>query len=374
MKLRTNRLEFVPLGEQYAENFLELWNDEETIRYTDATLLYTVQEVKDKIAGWLKGEENKEHTYHFVILRQGEVIGIIGIPVICMTDGKFGLYYELIKRFWHKGYAKEAVEIVINYIFRQLNAKMILADAIPANIASVKILEGVGFKTIGYTRKGFEENGNVHDIIHFQFTNGQYLDINKDLNKGKDLCNSEGIFKIKNRVLETERTMLRRFKTSDVQDLYEYLSDEDVVRFEPYDVQTIDEVQEEAQRRVEDGKFWAVCLKENGKVIGNVYFAKQDFDTWELGYVFNKKYQGQGYATESARRLIEYGIENWGIRRIVAMCSPLNIPSWKVMEKLGMRREGHLLQNIYFKRDEKGQPIWLDTYQYGLLASEVKES
>ncbi|MTL92046.1 N-acetyltransferase, partial [Turicibacter sanguinis] len=59
-----------------------------------------------------------------------------------------------------------------------------------------------------------------------------------------------------------------------------------------------------------------------------------------------------------------------GARRIVAMCSPLNESSWKLLERIGMRYEGTLLQNVYFKKDEEGKPIWLDTYEYAILKSE----
>ena len=56
--------------------------------------------------------------------------------------------------------------------------------------------------------------------------------------------------------------------------------------------------------------------------------------------------------------------------RVIAMCNPLNEPSWRLLERLGMRREGHLRRNIFFKRDEGGCPLWQDTYLYGILASE----
>ena len=54
------------------------------------------------------------------------------------------------------------------------------------------------------------------------------------------------------------------------------------------------------------------------------------------------------------------------------MCNPLNKPSWKLLERLGFRREGHLIKNIYFKKDSLGDPIWSDTYEYGILAEEWK--
>jgi RimJ/RimL family protein N-acetyltransferase len=170
--------------------------------------------------------------------------------------------------------------------------------------------------------------------------------------------------------VETERLLIRRFSLDDWRDLFEYLSQEDVVKFEPYDVFTEEASKQEAGRRAGDNNFWAVCLKNNSKLIGNVYLSKQDFNTWELGYVFNKNYHGTGYATEAAKALVDDIFRNQNARRVVAMCNPLNESSWKLLERLGFRREGHLHQNIYFKKDKAGNPLWIDTYEYGLLADE----
>lgn len=170
--------------------------------------------------------------------------------------------------------------------------------------------------------------------------------------------------------METERLSIRRFKPDDWQDLHEYLSQAETVRFEPYEVFSEDECKKEAERRSQNDAFWAVCLKDSGKLIGNVYLSMQDFNTWELGYVFNKCYTGKGYATEAARALVNYAVKEQSARRVVAFCSPLNEQSWKLLERLGLRREGHLLQNIYFKKDKAGNPIWLDTFEYGILAEE----
>jgi RimJ/RimL family protein N-acetyltransferase len=169
--------------------------------------------------------------------------------------------------------------------------------------------------------------------------------------------------------LSTERLIIRRFSENDGEDLYEYFSNPKVLEFEPFKPFTKDEAYEEAKRRAGDEKFLAVCLK-SGKLIGNLYFSKGDFETWEVGYVFNEKYWGNGYASESLLALIQYAFLSLNVRRIVAQCDPKNIPSWKLLDRVGMRREGKLLQNIFFFTDEKGSPIWKDTYEYGILKSE----
>lgn len=173
--------------------------------------------------------------------------------------------------------------------------------------------------------------------------------------------------------LTTERLIIRSFTKNDWKDLYEYLSDERVIRYEPYEVFSEEQCKHEAIQRSKNEAFLAVCLKESNKVIGNLYFAEQDFKTWEIGYVFNHSYQGVGYATEGAKEILREAFVHLGARRIIAMCNPENSASWRLLERLGMRREGHLIKNIYFKKDEAGGPIWQDTYEYAILEEEWRE-
>ena len=170
--------------------------------------------------------------------------------------------------------------------------------------------------------------------------------------------------------LITERLSIRRFAPGDWRDLYEYLSQENVVKFEPYAVFSEEAARFEADRRSRDADFWAVCLKDCGKLIGNIYLSKRNYDTWELGYAFNGRYHGKGYATEAARAMLDDVFINRGARRVTAMCDPLNEPSWRLLERLRFRREGHLQKDHYFKNDQNGLPVWADTFVYGVLKEE----
>ena len=124
-------------------------------------------------------------------------------------------------------------------------------------------------------------------------------------------------------IAETERLILRRYNDDDLQDLYEYLSNPKVVEYEPHKIMTMDEVKETLEYRILSEEFVAVELKENHKMIGNVYLGKRDFDSLEIGYVFNEKYWKQGYAKESCKKLIEEVFNN-GTHRIFAECDANN--------------------------------------------------
>ena len=167
-------------------------------------------------------------------------------------------------------------------------------------------------------------------------------------------------------IIETQRLILRRYTSDDLQDLFEYLSDGKVVEYEPYKPMNIDEVKSNLDWRISTDEIIAVELKENHKMIGNVYLGKRDFNAIEIGYVFNRNYWGKGYAKESCKVLIERTFSD-GVHRIFAECDPANSNSWRLLETLGFQREAHLRQNLYFWTDEFGNPIWKDTYVYGIL-------
>ena len=177
-----------------------------------------------------------------------------------------------------------------------------------------------------------------------------------------------GMYNMKNKIMiaETERLILRRYKEEDVQDLFEYLSDKEVVKYEPYKPLTFDETKENLEWRIGTDEMIAVELKNSHKMIGNVYMGKRDFEALEIGYVFNRNYWGYGYATESCKALIQQAFSN-GVHRIYAECDPNNNSSWKLLESLGFQREAHFRKNVYFWKDESENAIWKDTYIYAKL-------
>jgi len=120
----------------------------------------------------------------------------------------------------------------------------------------------------------------------------------------------------------------------------------------------------------EKGKVFELAIerKEDGKVIGLLGLIRQDHGQGEMGWVLGVEYRGQGYATEAARALMDYGFNTLGLHRIHADTSTDNVASWRMMERLGMRREG-LLRGAIF---EEGK--WVDRYVYGMLADEWRDA
>lgn len=171
-------------------------------------------------------------------------------------------------------------------------------------------------------------------------------------------------------MIETSRLIIRNFAEADAEDLYAYLSIPDTYRFEPGEPISREEAQALAKERSQGESFFAVILKGENTMIGHLYFDKIEpaaFMTWELGYIFNPRYRNKGFCTEAAQALVDYGFRSLHAHRIVAHCNPLNYASWRVLDKIGMEREGHFRKKAFFRRDADNNPLWHDCYAYGIV-------
>ena len=170
--------------------------------------------------------------------------------------------------------------------------------------------------------------------------------------------------------IQTRRLLLRPFRESDYDDLYEFLSQLEGDEFEGYPGITYENGREHLKYRLGSEEFFAIELTEAGKVIGNIYCGKRDYAAREVGYIVNKRYQKKGYASEALTAVISRGFRE-GAHRVYAECDSRNVPSWKLLEKVGLRREAHFRQNLWFRKDESGAPVWKDTLVYAILEDEA---
>lgn len=173
--------------------------------------------------------------------------------------------------------------------------------------------------------------------------------------------------------IEAKRLVLRPFEESDYDDLFEFLSQLEEDEFEGYPGITYENGKEHLTYRIGSDEFHAIELKETGKVIGNIYCGKRDFEAREVGYIVNKHYQRQGYAQEALSAVIGNAFRA-GAHRVFAEYDPRNTPSWKLLERVGLRREARFKQNIFFHRDENGALIWKDTFVYAIIAEDWKQA
>jgi RimJ/RimL family protein N-acetyltransferase len=174
--------------------------------------------------------------------------------------------------------------------------------------------------------------------------------------------------------IETERLELRPFEPRDLDPLHAIYSDEEVARYLYNDPRTLDEVRELLERKIAgaavdaEGQWLsaAATLKRTDELVGDVslLWASERHRQGELGFIVHPAHKGRGYATEAARPLLAFAFETLGLHRVVGRADARNAGSARVLEKLGMRREAHLVENEWIKGE------WQSELVYALLDRE----
>ncbi len=174
--------------------------------------------------------------------------------------------------------------------------------------------------------------------------------------------------------IRTDRLQLRPVVAADVPAIFEYRSRREVSQWTGGENREIVPFTTWFLERTDLDN---LVVERDGTVIGDLMLSVEN--AWAqrevaddaantqatLGWTFDPAHQGQGLATEAVSALIDLCFGPLGLRRVRAECFSDNEPSWRLMERLGMRREAH------FVKDSLHRDLgWLDEYVYGLLASE----
>jgi RimJ/RimL family protein N-acetyltransferase len=172
-------------------------------------------------------------------------------------------------------------------------------------------------------------------------------------------------------LLRTDRLLLRPFEMADVDDVWAFQRLPEVARHMLREPRGRDEAEVSvrgmtAESEPGDALTFAVVLPGSGTVIGEASLVRRGRPpgNGEIGYVLHPDHQGRGLATEAATALLRLGFGELGLHRLTAKCSARNAASARLMERLGMRREGHLVGT----RLVKGE--WRDELVYAMLADE----
>jgi RimJ/RimL family protein N-acetyltransferase len=173
--------------------------------------------------------------------------------------------------------------------------------------------------------------------------------------------------------IESERLFLRRFRDSDLTTFLVYRNDPEVARYQSWD--SFDErearafIREMASVHLGVPGEWfqfAIESKEAGELVGDCALQVDGQEPYraEFGFTLAREHQGKGFASEAVSRLLDYAFESLQLHRIFAIADCRNKPSWTLLERVGLRREGHFLENVWFKGE------WSDEYLYAVLKDE----
>lgn len=177
--------------------------------------------------------------------------------------------------------------------------------------------------------------------------------------------------------MRTERLLLRPFEPGDLGALHAIHSDEQVVRWLYNGARSLEETRELLARKIAGNALrgegeWlsvAVVLAQTGELVGDVslLWASEAHRQGELGFVFGAPHHGKGYATEASRPVLDFAFAELRLHRVVGRLEPRNVASARVLEKLGMRREAHLVENEWVKGE------WQSELVYAVLAREWRD-
>ena len=179
--------------------------------------------------------------------------------------------------------------------------------------------------------------------------------------------------------LRTERLSIRRATKDDLGPTWRFRRLPEVSHWLTRAPQTMADYR--AQFEDADRLAKTLVVDLGGEVVGDLMLAVED--AWaqaevadrargvqaELGWVFHPGFAGKGYATEAVRELIRFSFEDLGLRRVTANCFADNTSSWRLMERVGMRRELYTVRESLHRSG-----AWLDGMGYALLADEWRDA
>ncbi len=173
--------------------------------------------------------------------------------------------------------------------------------------------------------------------------------------------------------IELQRVNLRCFTDDDLPIFLAYRNDPEVARYQSWEttseVEARDFIQEQKDAQVGIPGEWfqiAIELRETRKLIGDcaLKILADDARQAELGFTLSRTYQGRGLAFEAVSGVLDYVFKTLKLHRVIAIVDCENAASVALLARLGMRREGHFMQNIWFK-GKCG-----DEYLYAILKDE----
>jgi RimJ/RimL family protein N-acetyltransferase len=169
---------------------------------------------------------------------------------------------------------------------------------------------------------------------------------------------------------ESERLVYRKFAENDFPTVFSWHSDTENMGYRRDGVKNENETREHLNQIIADANadecknFWfAAVRKDDNKLIGEAILL--DFpEKPELGWLLDKNYWRQGYGVEIGNALLRFCFQILNVRRVIAACHVDNHASYKLMERIGMRREAH------FVKEKPYGDTWCDRFQYAILREE----
>ena len=365
-ELKTERLLLRPFSLSDIDDVLEYASDPEWAAFRLRP--YDRRAAERMVARALLTSWDKEA--EFAIVLDGRVIGRFSLTV----DHKHQtaeLGYEIARDMWGRGLAAEASVAVCEWGFREYGLARIDAWADSRNKRSVRVMEKLGMTYEGTHRKYEVGRGERVDGVSYAVLRDEWGQLrgplpSVDATTRKYDTTDHG----ECRRMTTPRLVLRPFSPTDVDDVFEYARDPEWAQYlldrvpQPYTRRNAEEfiagqMMASPKRQVS----WAIVLDR--ACIGGINLTvNSQHETGEIGFGLARVHWGRGLTPEAAGAVVDWGFRQRGLRKISSHPDIRNRRSWRVLEKLGMVREG--LSRSHRKDPRPGYPR-VDVVSYGLL-------
>jgi RimJ/RimL family protein N-acetyltransferase len=176
--------------------------------------------------------------------------------------------------------------------------------------------------------------------------------------------------------LETPRLVIRQFRDSDLEPFVAYRNDPEVYRYQGWKTPYLREDAADFIARTKaitpgmPGEWLQLAIdrKDSGEMLGDIAFHVPRSNPRQayLGYTLARSAWGQGYASEAARKLLDYLFRVLDLHRVIADCDVDNAASIRLLERLGFRREAHYIESFWFESESR----WGSEYLYAMLQRE----
>ena len=173
--------------------------------------------------------------------------------------------------------------------------------------------------------------------------------------------------------LNSNRICIRNLKDSDLNDFFSYRSNPEITKYQGFDIMTIEQCKNfiDSQKDMQFGKAgewvqYAIEDLETNRLIGDCAIKLDDYDIRiaQIGITISPEFQQKGYAKETMKTILDFLFSIEDFHRVVEIVDAENNASIQLLESLGFKKEGHFVENIFFKGK------WGSEFQYAMLKSE----
>ena len=334
-EIRTERLLLRPFRADDADDVFSFSSDPEWGRYLEVPAPYSRRDAEEFVAGAVLPDA--EGKLRWAIVHEGQVSGFLNLMP---SAGAAEVGYGIARPLWGKGLTTEGVAAVIEHGFQALGLARIYAYAVVDNRASWRVMEKLGMQREGILRR--------RRMIRGEYVDDVLYSVVRDDRSAPDERTAAAPVAGGPPDLRTDRLLLRPYRMSDVDDVFEYGKDPEWARYlgvpQPYTRRSAEsDVARAVLADAEKAPIWAI-VHEN-RVVGGISLTVYGPGSAELGYSLARSLWGRGLMTEAATAILAFGFGKADLARIQASTDIRNAASWRVMEKVGMTRTGIARQN-----------------------------